>query len=61
LLLIIDFKKTLEKGYYITAFARTPTKISIKHDKLIIVKGDLSVAESAGRQVQACALNEAPS
>jgi len=34
-------KQALEKNYFVTAFARTPQKIKISHDKLKIVKGDV--------------------
>lgn len=39
-LLLIE--KALQFGYIVTAFARTPSKISIQHSNLKIVKGELT-------------------
>src|SRR5690349_17902492 len=33
-------KRALEQGHTVTAFARTPSKISLRHDNLTIVQGD---------------------
>ncbi|MBK7225059.1 MAG: NAD(P)H-binding protein [Saprospiraceae bacterium] len=39
---LILIEKALATGHTVTAFARTPSKISIQHNNLKIVKGDLT-------------------
>ena len=54
-------KQALEKGHQVTAFVRDPSRLSIKHDQLNFVTGDVfdpaSVAEAVQNQdVVVCAL-----
>lgn len=39
-LLTID--QVLKKGYHVTAYARTPSKVTFKHPNLTVVKGELT-------------------
>lgn len=39
---LLLIKKALESGYTVTAYVRTPSKISIQHSKLKIVEGELT-------------------
>ena len=39
---LLVIQKALDKGYCVTTFARTPSKIPIHHDHLRIVKGELT-------------------
>jgi putative NADH-flavin reductase len=47
-------RKALDDGHEVTVYARNPDKLTIRHDRLVIVKGDLAnhvaIAEAiAGR------------
>ncbi|CAG0983576.1 hypothetical protein ANAEL_01884 [Anaerolineales bacterium] len=42
---LLVIQKALNKGYCVTAFARTPSKILIHHEHLRIVKGELAEIE----------------
>jgi len=53
-------KQALERGHEVTAFARTPNKISIDHDRLHIIRGNVHDARAvekaiAGQEVVLCA------
>ncbi len=39
---LLVIKKALDKGHTVTAFARNPSKIAFRHDRLKIVKGELT-------------------
>lgn len=45
-------KQTLERGYEVTAFARTPAKLNIQHANLRIVQGDVMDPESVAQAVR---------
>ena len=45
-------KQALEKGHQVTAFVRSSSNISIKHDQLDIVTGDVFLPESVAGAVQ---------
>ena len=54
-------KQALNRGHNVTAFARNPSKIKIKHDRLKIVKGNVLNVDSlwnaiTGQDVVLCAL-----
>lgn len=49
-LLLIE--KALKGGHTVTAFARTPSKISIEHRNLKIVKGELTDEESINEAIK---------
>jgi len=54
-------KQALEKGHHVTAFVRDPSRLSIKHEQLNIVTGDVfdlsSVVQAVqGQDVVLCAL-----
>ncbi len=34
-------QQALEHGHHVTAFARDPAKVKIKHERLVVVKGDV--------------------
>ena len=38
--------QALDAGYEVTAFARNPQKMEIRHDRLTVVKGDITDADS---------------
>lgn len=53
--------QSLERGLQVTAFARNPEKVEIKHPHLTVIKGDVLQPESvkkavAGHDVVLCAL-----
>lgn len=39
-------RQALDAGFEVTAFARNPQKMEIRHDRLIVVKGDITDADS---------------
>ncbi len=45
-------KQALQLGYKVTAFARDPSKVILKHEKLSIVKGDILDYDSIEKAVQ---------
>jgi len=45
-------KQALEKGYSVSAFARSPEKIILKHEKLKIIKGDVLDLQSVEKAIQ---------
>lgn len=45
-------KQALEKGYEVTAFVRTPSKIDFDHDNLHIIKGDAFNKEDVVAAIQ---------
>ena len=54
-------KQALEKGHQVTAFVRDPSRLTIKHDQLSLVTGDVFDPESVagavqGQDVVICAL-----
>ena len=54
-------KQALDRGHNVTAFARNPSKIKIKHDRLKVVKGNVLNVDSlwnaiTGQDVVLCAL-----
>lgn len=44
--------RALELGYEVTAFVRTPAKVTIQHPKLTVVQGDVMDSASVERAVQ---------
>ena len=44
-------KQALELGYAVTAFARNPTKVELKHAHLTVVKGDVMDPASVERAI----------
>ena len=44
--------QALERGHHVTAFARTPSKLRITHDRLTILKGDVLDAASVEAAVR---------
>jgi putative NADH-flavin reductase len=58
-------RQALQQGHHVTAFARTPAKLSLRHDNLKIVQGDATDAASvqsamAGHDAVLCALGSSP-
>lgn len=49
-LLIVE--KALARGHEVTAFVRTPPKLTIAHDRLSVCRGDVYDAESVARGVE---------
>jgi putative NADH-flavin reductase len=54
-------RQALERGHHVTAFARQPAKLEIRHDRLVIVAGDVLDTASlesavAGQDAVVCAL-----
>lgn len=49
-LLIVE--KALAEGHEVTAFVRTPSKLTITHDNLSVCKGDIYDAESVAKGVE---------
>lgn len=54
----------LRAGHEVTAFARTPGKVTMRHERLRVVQGDVLVAETVsramrGQQAVICALGPA--
>jgi len=45
-------KKALEKGHAVTALARDPSKLDIKNDHLIVIKGDVLDANIFGNLLE---------
>ncbi len=45
-------KQALESGHTVTAFARDPAKVGVKHDKLNVVQGDVMDYPSVEKAVQ---------
>ena len=45
-------KQALEKGYSVSAFARNPEKILLKHEKLKVIKGDVLNLQSVEKAIQ---------
>lgn len=45
-------RKALNKGYSVTVFARSPSKISIVHDKLKIMKGEINDYQAVGDAIK---------
>ncbi len=45
-------KQALEKGYSVSAFARSPEKIILKHEKLKVIKGDVLNLKSVEKAIQ---------
>ena len=39
---ILLIQRALEDGHHITVYARTPAKLSMKHENLTIVQGELA-------------------
>ncbi len=44
--------QALEQGHDVTAFARSPEKINLKHKKLQVVQGDVLDLDSVKREIQ---------
>ena len=44
-------KNALERGHAVTAFARSPQKLQLKHEHLSLIQGDFHDADSVGRAV----------
>ena len=44
-------KQALEAGHVVTAFVRTPTKISIQHPNLTLFEGDVMNAEAVEKAI----------
>jgi putative NADH-flavin reductase len=42
-------RQALEKGYEVSALARTPSKLDIQNDKLTVISGDVTKAEAVAR------------
>ena len=45
-------KQALEKGYSVSAFARSPEKIILKHERLKVIKGDVLNLQSVEKAIQ---------
>jgi len=45
-------KQSLEKGHYVTAFVRDPSRMSIQHDHLVLVTGDIFDPTGVAKAVQ---------
>lgn len=43
--------QALEQGLQVTALARSPRKIALTHDRLIVVQGDISDADAVARTI----------
>ena len=43
--------QALEAGYEVAAFARTPSKLGIEHERLSVVQGDIQEAESVASAI----------
>ena len=43
--------QALERGYEVTAFARTPSKVPMSHERLRVVEGDVTDAEAVSGAV----------
>lgn len=57
-------ESALQSGHEVTAFARTPQKLTVQHDRLRVVQGDVLQADSVlqamqGQQAVICALGPA--
>lgn len=47
----IIVKAALDQGHEVNAYVRDPAKVTVQHDKLLVVQGDLSSTESIERAV----------
>jgi len=45
-------KQALKKGYSVSAFARNPEKIILKHERLKVIKGDVLNLQSVEKAIQ---------
>lgn len=45
-------KQALEKGYSVSAFARSPEKIILKHERLKVIEGDVLNLQSVEKAIQ---------
>jgi putative NADH-flavin reductase len=46
---LVPIEKALLSGHRVTLYARTPVKVSMRHDNLIILKGELSDLDKSKR------------
>lgn len=44
-------KQALERGYEVTAFTRSPEKLSVNDDNLVVVQGDVQDAEKVDKAI----------
>ena len=49
---LLIVKEALAEGHHVTAFVRTPSKLTIAHERLSACRGDVSEADSVARAVE---------